>query len=90
MRASALQSDPGYKNFRPGSRVYLEGVEVSHVITADEEMRLIVQADLDEHGRMRLNETRTDVCTVTRRGHVRIEFPNPPNVRGEDGHNGPT
>lgn len=78
MRASALQSDPGYKNFRPGTRVYLEGVEVTHVITADEELRFIVQADLDEHGRVRLNETRTDFCTVTRHGHVRIELPDPP------------
>ena len=75
MRISTIESDPGYMRGCYGVRVFLDGAEVSSVFTADEEQRLIVQADFDEDGRMRLNDDRTEVRKVTRHGHVRVEIP---------------
>jgi len=40
MRISADKEDPGFENFNPGEhtyKVFLDGVEVDHCITADEE-----------------------------------------------------
>ena len=41
----------------------------------DEEKRLIVQADLDEQGRIQIDQGSTGVRMITRHGHVRIEVP---------------
>lgn len=75
MRISTIKTDPGYTQGSVGVRVFLDGAEVSHVFTADEEQRLIVQADLDATGRIQLTADRRDVRKVTRHGHVRIELP---------------
>ena len=75
MRISTIESDPGYMRGCYGVRVFLDGAEVTSVFTADEEQRLIVQADLDEEGRLRLNDERTEVRKVIRHGHVRVELP---------------
>lgn len=75
MRLSSIHGDPGYFEGRYGVRVFLDGVEVSHVFTADEERRLIVQGDLDEKGRLQLSDDKQDVRMVTRYGEVRVELP---------------
>ena len=74
MRISTLKDDPGYAPEKVGATVFLDGTEVKHVFTADEERRLIVQADLDENGKYQLNEDRQSVKMVTRYGHVRVEL----------------
>ena len=75
MRISTIKNDPGYTQGCVGVRVFLDGTEVGHVFTADEEQRLIVQADLDVTGRLQLTADRQDVKKVTRHGHVRVELP---------------
>ncbi len=75
MRLSTDPTDPGYRPGLHGVRVFFEGAEVLHVFTADEEQRLIVQADLDELGRLQLTPDKTQVRKVTRYGHVRILMP---------------
>lgn len=75
MRISTIKTDPGYTQGCVGIRVYLEGAEVTHVFTADEEQRLIVQGDLDATGRLQLTADRQEVKKVTRHGHVRVELP---------------
>jgi len=75
MRISTLCDDPGYMPGIFGVRVFLDGVEVCKVFTADEEKRLIVQADLDEQGRIQIDQGSTGVRMITRHGHVRIEVP---------------
>ena len=54
MRLSTDSSDPGYHPACTGVRVFFCGSEVTGVFTADEEQRLIVQADLDSAGRIQL------------------------------------
>lgn len=74
MRVSVDESDPGFAN---GNHwlVYLDGVELRGVFTADEERRLVVQADFDEQGRMQLDRSiePPEVKRVKRYGHVRLE-----------------
>lgn len=74
MRISTFKEDPGYAPDKVGAKVFFEGAEVLHVFTADEERRLIVQADLDDNGRVQIDEARQQVKTITRYGHVRIEL----------------
>lgn len=74
MRISTIKTDPGYTQGCVGVRVFLDGTEVTHVFTADEEQRLIVQADLDATGRLQLTDDRQEVRKVTRHGHVRVEL----------------
>lgn len=77
MRMSVLEADAGCLNWalcrKETLRIFFEGAEVSGVVTADEERRLMVQLDLDEHGRPQINETGDGARMVTRYGHVRIE-----------------
>ncbi len=75
MRLSTIKGDPGHVANSYGVKVFLDGIERKGVFTADEEARLIVIAVHDEHGRMRLNEARTDVLRETLHGDVRIELP---------------
>jgi hypothetical protein len=75
MRASVHKDDPGYfpMDQTRRIRIFFEGVEVSGVVTADEEQRLIVQLDRDEKGRLYVDRKTGCAATVTRYGHVRIE-----------------
>jgi hypothetical protein len=41
MRISVERGDPGYCSIR-GARVYLNGIQLSHVRTADEDQKLVV------------------------------------------------
>lgn len=55
MRITVLDGDPGRKiNLaRERYKVYIDGVEVKHVFTADEEKGEVIAAVLDDHGYMR-------------------------------------
>lgn len=74
MRLSVDKNDPGYVPRYLGARVYLDGIERSRVITADEEQRLIVRCVTDERGRPVLNRERNEVARETLHGEVRIEL----------------
>lgn len=75
MRISAIKGDPGYTDGCYGVRIFLDGVEVDHVFTADEERRFIVQGDLDARGRLQISTDGETVRTVKRYGEVRVELP---------------
>lgn len=78
MRLSTDPNDPGFNGWlraMPTVRVLLNGAEVTHVLTADEEQRLIVQGDLDDKGRYQLTDDKKNVKTVTRYGDVYIDVP---------------
>lgn len=75
MRVSVDPTDHGYTGPCPGARVFFNGAEVRGVFTADEEARLIVQADFDADGHCQLAPCGTKVLTITRSGDVRIELP---------------
>ena len=79
MRASADPFDLGYINWVRDKplRVFLNGVEISRVVTADEEQRLVVQARADENGNSILNADKTEILFDTLYGDVRIEKVNP-------------
>lgn len=75
MRISVDKSDPGYRTWiaagRP-RRVLLDGIELGHVITADEERREIVRFRTDAQGRLIPNAERTACERETLRGTVCI------------------
>lgn len=77
MRISINDSDPGFVPwiFVSGVRVWLDGVEITKVITADEEARSVERFATDEQGRCYLNEARDEAVRETLRGTVRIELP---------------
>lgn len=58
-----------------GSRVLLDGVEQSFVITADEDRGYIVRYVRDQAGRLHLNEDRTEVVREQVSGAVRVDLP---------------
>jgi hypothetical protein len=80
MRASVDQSDPGYNPAHFGAKVFFEGAQISHVITADEEKRFVIVHCTDERGNVMLTADRTETKTETRYGAVRIELPATPYV----------
>lgn len=75
MRVSVDPTDHGFTGPCTGARVFFNGAEVRGVFTADEEARMIVQADFDANGHCQLAPCGTQVLTVVRYGDVRIELP---------------
>ena len=77
MRLSTDPTDPGHWTRGLGvARVYLGGTEITHVLTADEERRMVIQCDLDDDGNLQIDGRGTSdprVRKITRYGHVRIE-----------------
>lgn len=68
MRLSVLKGDPGYDMFRARyADAYVNGVKIEHVVTADEELGLVVRYKTGEDGRFRDK-------TETVRGIVEIKF----------------
>lgn len=53
-------------------KVFLDGVERTKVIEADEEKRYIVRYQTDENGTIVLTADRSEVATETMRGDVRV------------------
>lgn len=83
MRVSVDPGDPGYlaeiRSYGGGGgvKVFLGGVERTHVVTADEEKRFIVCHRLDVAGRPLLNPGRTAVLRDVEYGDVRVELAPP-------------
>lgn len=77
MRISTFNDDPGYiaPAITGGCKVFFNGAEMKGVLTADEEKRLIVQADFDARGNYQLNAERTELKTLTLYGDVRVHLP---------------
>lgn len=76
MRLSVDSDDPGYRAYQAGGRgavVFLGGVKLSHVLTADEEMGLAVVHKTDEAGN--IVHCGGVIQRETLRGAVRIELP---------------
>ncbi|WP_347883230.1 hypothetical protein [Pseudomonas aestiva] len=75
MRVSVDQHDPGYSPglIGRGVKVFLDGVEQRQVVTADDELGLIVMYDLDEQGNVKVEGD--EVVWVTVHGAVKIELP---------------
>ena len=75
MRLSVLKDDPGYHpHAAGGALVFLNDAQVKRCFSADEERGVVVCADLDDAGRVRLNDRRTEVLKKTLHGRVRIEL----------------
>jgi hypothetical protein len=68
--------DPG---FVPGTRVFVDGMEIQHAHTADEELGMVWGYDTNERGRIYLvmDEQTGERRVASRvwRGAVRIEVP---------------
>lgn len=75
MRRSGNPDDCGYVNPQEGARtfVFLDGVELRDVITADDEEGMVVQAKRDEKGLLVVDYIAGEVVTETRYGAVRFE-----------------
>lgn len=77
MRVSCLKSDPGYPAWIQGGgyrrwRILLDGVEQRDVVTADDELGVVVRNRRDARGLIALNERRDAVIRDELRGLVRI------------------
>jgi hypothetical protein len=79
MRMSCDTSDPGYRAFiEAGGHggkvvVYLDDVEQTECITADEEEGFVLRHVTDAAGDIVLNEARTETLKERATGKVRIE-----------------
>lgn len=74
MRVSAIPGEPGYRGFFP-CHVYLEGVEMTWVISADEETGEIVRHVTDAEGNIVIDYSdpaNAKTTTESLRGAVRI------------------
>lgn len=83
MRISLLKEDPGYATWiaqyarfhrRPVAHVFVDGIEIERVLTADEEDGFVLALATDTNGRILLNQARTGIEERELRGSVRIEF----------------
>ena len=72
MRVSVEEGDPGYAPYlRGGCKVFYEGYERNHVVTADEENRMAIVIALDAKGNVIVENDRIKHETIY--GHIRIE-----------------
>lgn len=74
MRLSADQGDPGFRPNTQNVKVFFNGVERTHVITADEERRTVVVCALDERGHVQIDWWSGEIRRETLYGDVRIEI----------------
>jgi len=73
MRVSVRKSDPGYPNYRPGQRSFLNGEEVTfRCFTADEELGEVHVYKLSERGLPYYDADKDEVPWEVLRGEVRI------------------
>jgi len=72
MRVSVDTQDPGYSPglIGRGVKVFLDGIEQRRVVTADDELGLVVMYDVDEQGQVKI-----EVVRITAHGAVKIEMP---------------
>jgi len=81
MRLSADKSDPGYVPWRiavaegKSIRVLLDGIEQREVVTADDELGVLVRPKLNWEGKLLIDpDNRDRVWLETLQGQVRIEI----------------
>lgn len=74
MRLSVVKGDPGYSARAHRVKVYLDGAELKHCVTADEEQGLAVCYRIGPDGKKILKADLSGVETVELRGTVHIEF----------------
>ncbi len=73
MRVSVKQDDPGYANYKPGQRSFLNGEEVTfRCFTADEEVGEVHVYKLSERGLPYDDADKDEVHWEVLRGEVRI------------------
>lgn len=73
MRLTVLDTDPG-EYIMPGSEriiVYLNGAEVKHVVSADDDTGEVISAVCDSCGQITVENSEVKLKTLF--GHVRIE-----------------
>lgn len=75
MRVSIDDEDARRLLVGAGVRIFLDGLELAQVISADEEARTIERYRTDERGRVLLKHDRTGAQRETLHGTVRIELP---------------
>jgi hypothetical protein len=75
MRLSADRKSVDWHPVANSVKVFLDGVEQTHCITADEERGNIIQYARDEDGKILMAENGEDALTVCIHGAVRIEVP---------------
>ena len=73
MRVSVRENDPGYVNYKPGQRSFLNGEEVTfRCFTADEELGEVHVYKLSERGAPYYDAERDEVPWEILHGEVRI------------------
>lgn len=75
MRYSVNPNDPGYANYqaaKPPFEAYLDGVPVKHVVTADEDLGLIVRQCCDVGGALMVDRKNWTIVTEELHGRVRV------------------
>lgn len=80
MRLSIKEGDAGYQ-FPSRTRyasITLNGVKVSRVITADEELGYILRYATDDEGRIVIDRTSGQGVAVTEELHGAVQVVNPP------------
>lgn len=76
MRVSVIKEDPGYIGRHiTGYEVYLNGEKLDNCITADEEQGIALVFVTDEHGKLVMNEERTDLVKKWVKGDIKIIAP---------------
>ncbi|WP_115945628.1 hypothetical protein [Ectopseudomonas oleovorans] len=75
MRVSVDTQDPGYSPglIGRGVKVFLDDIEQRRVVTADDELGLVVMYDVDEQGQVKMEGD--EVVRITAHGAVKIEMP---------------
>lgn len=73
MRLSVDPNDRGFAPAAIGARVFLDGVEVQDVVTADEELGEVIVLERNEAGEFFLDLELDEAKRATRNGVVRIE-----------------
>jgi hypothetical protein len=75
MRISVDIGDAGHRFDTYGVRIFLDGQEVSHCVTADEEQGLVVRLKIGEDGRRVICPDTLETERYEQRGVVRILMP---------------
>jgi hypothetical protein len=75
MRYSSRPGEAGYAEYQAAGplRIFFEGAEITGVVMADEDARMIEQVCFDEAGRLLIHDDGESFRTAIRYGHVRVE-----------------
>lgn len=72
MRMSADKKDPGYENLNDSARIFLDGIEKTLVITADEELGYLLRYATTDAGETIVAPCGVGLVTETLYGRVVI------------------